>query len=220
MTNILLSRGILAQFKPDLEHLIRPNMKVVIIAYSFYPWSYSNQLEYESDYQTDGNYYDKMIESFSAYGIPPSQISWILYQKDTVDLAIEKINAAHIIYFPGGAPDLMMQRLIDMNLQSHLENPDKIYIGSSAGAMIQFPTYHITPDYVYPKFIYAKGLHLIEPILIEVHYAKKRIQKRSFRKVFRRLKKPIYAIPDDGCIVIHQQKISCLGTARKIYPKG
>ena len=118
----------------------------------------------------------KMIGSFSPYGIQESSIQWIYYDTPTEE-AIQMIKKSDILYFPGGAPDQMMERFKDKNLIQAIEEHQKIYIGSSAGAMIQFEDYHISADAEYPKFSYEKGLNLLKGFSIEVHYRRRKKQK-------------------------------------------
>lgn len=217
--HILLSRGILNH--PELvkafSKLIKPSDKVAILAYSFFPLWLPDLSTYDAYYAPGGEYYEKMMSSFEPYGIPPKHIEFIHYYKDTSEVAIKKIKQADIIYFPGGAPDLMMKRIHEKGLKEILEKHDKLFIGSSAGAMIQMESYHISPDDDYPSFSYEKGLNLLKGFSIEVHYRRRKKQKSSLRKVNRAYRHPIYAIPDDGALLVDQKEIKCLLSSFKIY---
>jgi peptidase E len=158
-----------------------------------------------------------MIDSFAPYDINESQISWIYYFDDTKESAKQKINDADIIYFPGGSPDQMMTRIIEFELKEHIEAQDKIFIGSSAGAMIQFSEYHISKDADYDCFSIQEGLTLISDFIIEVHYRRRKKQKSALRKMHRLTHKNIYSIPDDGAIIYNHLTIRTIGSAIQLY---
>ncbi len=219
MLNILLSRGILhhPHIYREVHRYIKPSDHVVVLAFSFFKNQFVNESQYHEFYGKEGEYYQKMVDTFAPYGIKEHQISWINYYLDTKETAIKKINRADIIYFPGGAPDLMMERIKAFGLKEAIESFNKIYIGSSAGAMIQFKHYHISKDHDYHAFSYEDGLCLCQHFSIEVHYRRRKKQKSALRKVFRAFKHPIYAIPDDGALIIDQGKVIPIGSAFQIY---
>jgi peptidase E len=219
MINILLSRGIIfhPHIYPHLKQYIKSSDKVVVLAFSFFPLWVPSKEAYDEIYEKGGEYYQKMVDSFIPYGIPESNISFIHYFKDTHESASKKIKEADIIYFPGGAPDLMMKRILEFDLKDVLEAHQKVFIGSSAGAMIQFKDYHISKDREYPKFSYEQGLDLLKGFSIEVHYRHQKTQKRAMRKVNRAYHHDIYAIPDDSSIVVDEGVIKLIHHSRKIY---
>lgn len=219
MINILLSRGIIGTEKmvSNFEGIIKKEHKVCILAFSFFDKHMSTKEAYDLYYKKGGEYYQKMIDSFMAYGISESAISWIYYFDDHRASAIKKINDADIIYFPGGSPDLMMERIIEFEIKEVLEAQDKIFIGSSAGAMIQFDTYHISKDGDYNAFSLNEGLNLINDFIIEVHYRRRIKQKSSLRKMHRLTHKDIYVIPDDGAIIYDHHSVRAIGSAYQLY---
>lgn len=219
MINILMSRGILGnpELSDELKVYIKKEHKVAILLYSFFDKDLKTQEDYDLYYQKGSEYYEKMMTSFAPYGIKESQISYIDYYKDSSEVATKKIQEADIIYFPGGAPDQMMKRIKERNIQEALENHQKIYIGSSAGAMIQFKNYHISKDYDYAYFSYEEGLNLLSGFSIEVHFRRRKNQKRAMRKVHRSFKHPIITLPDDGVCVVTKDEIYVMGSARVYY---
>ncbi|MFA5481866.1 MAG: Type 1 glutamine amidotransferase-like domain-containing protein [Bacilli bacterium] len=219
MTNILLSRSHFSQFKEDLERIILPKHRVVVLAFSFFSKHLRTKEEYESFYHPGQEYRQKINNEFAAYGIKDEQIFWISYYSTTKDEAIKQIKQADILYFPGGAPDQMMDRIEEWDLTEVLEKHRKIYMGSSAGAMIQLETYHISPDQDYKTFRLEKGLNLINDFFIEVHYSKRKKQKKAMRKMRKAYYKPIYSIPDDGCLIVFDGVIRPIHPARQIYTK-
>ena len=219
MINVLLSRGILGNpmLVEELKDVIKKEHKVAILLYSFFEHEFINEQAYHENYAKGSEYYLKMVNSFAPYGIGEDQLLWVHYFKDSQSDAIKKIKQADIIYFPGGAPEKMMERIIEKGLKEVIEAHQKIYIGSSAGTMIQFKNYHISKDFEYPTFSYQEGLDLLKGFFVEVHYRRRKNQKSGMRKVFRAYKHPIITIPDDGAVVVYEDEIILLGTARLTY---
>lgn len=219
MTHILLSRSILGepQMVEQLKGFIKPTHRVLIVAFSFFPNEVMTPYQYDQLYEKGGTYYEKMIAMFSPYGISEDQISWIHYYKDDTSSAKEKIQQSDILYFPGGAPDFMMKRILEFGIKEALESHQGIYIGSSAGAMIQFENYHISKDNDYRRFSYEHGLNLLKNFSIEVHYDRKKKQKAGMKKVWRAYRHDVYAVPDDGCLIVFEDQIHLIKSARQIY---
>lgn len=219
MINILMSRSDLIHpmIKPSLESYIKPGMKVTVICFSFFDQQYPTAKNYRIDYAPEGQYYVKVLEQLTPFGILEKDVSWVSYFDDRKAEAIQKIQSADILFFPGGAPDRFMARIHEKKLFEAINHHQKTYIGVSAGTMIQLADYHISPDTDYQSFSYQKGLKLLSGFFIEVHYRRRRKQKSGMRKVFRAYKQPIYVIPDDGCIIVTNHEIKTIHTAKKYY---
>lgn len=219
MTNILLSLRVFDQKEiyQALQKYIQPNKKVCVLAYSFFDMFYPRKEDYLAYYAKGKPYYEKILNSFSIFDI--KDLIWIDYYQDSTEEAIKKIKASDIIYLPGGAPDEMMKRIHEKGLTEALTAKDKTYIGVSAGTMIQFRDYYISPDDEYHAFSEQKGLGLINDFYVEVHYRRRKKQKSSIKNVWRKYHKDMYVIPNDGCIIKDEHKIICLGTAKKLYNK-
>jgi peptidase E len=221
MTHILLSRGILGT--PEVVNKVSPYLKatdrVVIVNLSFFLFHLPDEASYRAFYDQGSRYYDKMINSFAPYGIKEKNIVWLDYYKDSSDQAKEKIQNADVLYFPGGAPDLFMERIIERDLKQTIEAHQGVMIGSSAGAMIQFKHYHMTPDREYRSFAYGEGLAWIDDFAIEVHYRRRKKQKKAMRRVHKDGTHDIFVIPDEGLIIYDQKRIMAYLGARQIYSK-
>ncbi|MDL2292825.1 peptidase E [Acholeplasma sp. OttesenSCG-928-E16] len=218
MINVLTSRGIINQGDVFvyLKEYIKSSHKVLLVNFSFFKKFVKNKEDYELIYGNNGSYTNRIIDSFFPYGISMKNFDILHYYNDTHETALKKIKAADIIYFPGGAPDEMMDRINEFKIKEALEDKDKIFIGSSAGAMIQFNHYHITKDRDYKKFSYQEGLHLIDDYFIEVHYKKNFRYKKSQKRIFKDHQEPLIQIPDSGCVIIDDKRIFLLGGAKII----
>lgn len=221
MTHILLSRSILG--KPEVVDKVGRYLKatdrVVIVNLSFFSFHLPDETSYRRFYDKGSPYYDKIINSFEPYGIKEKNVTWLDYYKDTSEVAKEKVRNADILYFPGGAPDLFMERINERDLKNSIERHQGVMIGSSAGAMIQFKRYHISPDREYASFAYGEGLDLIRDFRIEVHYRRRKKQKKAMRRVHKDGVDDIYVIPDEGLIIYDHKHIMSYFGARRIYSK-
>lgn len=198
-----------------LKEILKPNMKAVVVGFSFF--GNLTKEEYENMYGKESEYYIKIQNNFLKYNI--KDVNWIYYYNQSKEEMIKLIKDADILYFPGGAPDLMMERIKEKEIIGELKNFSKIVIGSSAGAMIQLKHYHISPDNEYFKFSEHKGLGYIDEFFIEVHYNKRKKQKKGMRKMRKTYKKPVYIIPDDGMVIVKDGNIQTLNTAKQFYNK-
>lgn len=219
MINVLMSRSILGadEMVESLKHVIKKEHKVVILLYSFFDKQFQSEEDYHLFYTPGSEKYDSLVQSFMPYGVDLKNIFFVNYYKTSTQDAIKMIGDADIIYFPGGSPDQMMQRIIEKGLLETIEKHQKIYVGSSAGAMIQMHHYHISKDRDYPRFSYEEGLNLLNGFSIEVHYRRRKVQKSAMRKVFRAYRHPIFTIPDDGALIVYDDEIELVGTSDLLY---
>lgn len=214
MINILLN---LYNFHEDwcfeaLKEILKKEHKVLVIPFSFHDDWMKNDNEWQTAYNPHiGKYYKDIIIPFLSYGIKEENINWINYFTDTTESSKSKMDNSDIIFFTGGLPDKMMDRLKKFKIIGHLENYKGIIMGSSAGAMVQIAQYHITPDKDYDSFSYNEALKMITNFDIEVHYKETTIQKESIRKVLKEKSKRVYAMKDKGGIIINGDKINILG---------
>ena len=165
MTNILLEGyDINAPWLLEtLKRYILPSHKVAVIALAFRDSRVKNIDDWNALYAKDhGCYYSGIIRSLSDYGISESQIEFINYYTDTPETANLKIQNSDILYFPGGLPDRMMQRIHDLQIYDSILHHNGIMLGYSAGAVIQLREYHLTPDKDYPTFAYYSGFPFID----------------------------------------------------------
>lgn len=122
----------------ELKNYIKPNHSVAVVAFSFRDNRVKSLSDWDALYgKVNGKYHDGIVGGFTAYGIPADKITFINYFTDTKETAAQKIKAADIIYFLGGLPDRMMDRIKEFDLYDVLMQHDGILMGYSAGAVIQ-----------------------------------------------------------------------------------
>ena len=215
MVNILLEGyDIYAPWLYDeLKNYIQPTHRVAIVAFSFRDSRVKSLDDWNNLYSKDnGIFYDGIVGSFDAYGISEYNISFVNYFTDTKETAKRKIENADIIYFLGGLPDRMMDRIKEFDLRDSLMNHKGIIMGYSAGAVIQLAEYHLSPDDDYPEFKYYEGLPYLNNFYLEVHYENTSIQNATIQKVIEERKKTVYAtVCMKGAILVDNGIIKLLG---------
>lgn len=229
MTNILLEGfDIDAPWLYDeLKNYIKPNNSVAIVAFSFRDSSVRSLDDWNALYgKPSGRFYSGIVDSLTAYGIAEDKIKFVNYFSDTKDSAKKKIESADIIYFLGGLPDRMMDRIKEFDLYDTLLQHKGVIMGYSAGAVIQFEEYFLSPDEDYPEFKYYKGLPYLKNFYMEVHYEGNPPQDDSINRVISERGKPVYATNfRSGAIIVDNGKIKLVGNVRtfsefKLTPRG
>ncbi|MBQ1230480.1 MAG: Type 1 glutamine amidotransferase-like domain-containing protein [Clostridia bacterium] len=195
MLHILFDCPNVQNFREELKSCFSPSDTVAVVAFSFYDDYVFDEKSWDRVYGApDGKDYLETVQSFSAFGIPKESITFINYFKDTKDSAAEKIRRASVVYFTGGLPDRMMDRIREFALEDVLLSHRGTVIGYSAGAVIQLAEYHLSPDADYPAFGYYRGLPYLEGFALEVHYEGKACQKDSIRRVLAEKHLPVYVL--------------------------
>ena len=219
MTNILLEGYDINTpwLKDPLRQYVKPFHKVAVIALAFRDTRIKNLDDWNAFYGKDqGCYYSGIVGSLGDYGIPEGRIEFINYYTDTPETAAEKIRGADILYFPGGLPDRMMERIREMRIYDPILHHGGIVLGYSAGALIQLREYHLTPDKDYPSFSYYGGFPFIDDFYLEVHYEEKPEQIASIKRVLREKHKPVFATHYmSGAIVVNNGEINLIGSVSK-----
>lgn len=200
----------------ELKNYIQPNHSVAVVAFSFRDNRVKTLSDWNALYSKEcGKYHNGIVGSFTAYGIQEDKISFINYFTDTKESAALKIMNADIIYFLGGLPDRMMDRIKEFDLYDVLMQHDGILMGYSAGAVIQLAEYHLSPDDDYPEFQYYEGLPYLNDFYMEVHYKGAQIQDTSIQRVIAERGKTVYATAAyGGAILVDNGKIKLLGDVR------
>lgn len=222
MVNILLEGYDIAAsyLKDELSEYIKPEHSVAVEALSFRDNRVKSVEDWNKLYSKEnGMYYGGIVGGFTAYGVAEEKISFINYFTDSHEAAVRKIANADIVYFLGGLPDRMMDRIIEMELYDVLMNHKGIVMGYSAGAVIQLAEYHLSPDDDYPEFSYYEGLPYLKDFYIEVHYENADVQNEAITRVLSERRKTVYAIARGaGAIVVDNGKIKLLGDVNVCNP--
>ena len=161
-------------------------------------------------------YYGGITGGFAAYGILEEQITFLDYFRDTKESAAEKAEQADILYYLGGLPDRMLDRIEEFGLTEALLRHRGVVMGYSAGAVIQLAEYHLSPDEDYPEFAYHRGLPYLKDFYLEVHYEGTEVQEDSIRRVLAERGKPVYATAlRAGAIIVEEGKVRTIGRVER-----
>ena len=201
----------------EFKKYIKPMHKVAVVAFSFRDSRVKSLADWNVLYSKEnGKFYGGIINGFTAYGIPEKNISFVNYFADTKESAKQKIETADIVYFLGGLPDRMMDRIKEFDLQDVLMKHQGIVMGYSAGAVIQLAEYHLSPDDDYPEFGYYEGLPYLKNFYLEVHYEETASQKAAIEKVIAERKKTVYATSlMKGAILVDNGNVRLLGDVKE-----
>ena len=215
MINILLDGYNIDEpwISETLEKYIKPSHKVTIVAFAFSDDDVKNANDWQSFYgKQNSKYYERFAAPLRHYGILDENITVINYFEDTKETAKAKIEDADILYFTGGLPNRMMERIDEFELRDAILQHKGIIMGYSAGALIQLSEYHISPDEDYPAFCYHNGLGFINNFYLEVHFDDSDIQKASIERVIKERNKTVYAMNSwAGAIIVDSGKMSLIG---------
>ncbi|MBE6616661.1 MAG: peptidase S51 [Ruminococcaceae bacterium] len=213
MVNILFDCPNIDDFYDELKEYFSPGDKVAVVAFSFYDDYVKDEASWETVYGKGvGRCYFETVDSFKPFGIPEDNFSFINYFTDTKESARDKIKNADVIYFTGGLPDRMMDRIEEFDLVDVLMAHKGVVIGYSAGAVIQMREYHLSPDDDYPEFGYYRGIPYVDGFYLEVHYEHKPWQDESIKRVPLERGKPLYVLHTrEGGIIVKDGKIKTVG---------
>ncbi len=224
MINILLEGYDIAVswLYDELKAYIKPNHKVAVIALAYRDNRVKNLDDWNVLYdKNNGKYYNGIVDGLTAYGISVDNIKFINYFTDSKETAKQKIENADILYFPGGLPDRMFERIKELDLYDTIVNHKGIVMGYSAGAVIQLSEYHLSPDDDYPEFSYYEGLGYLNDFYLEVHYEGADIQDASIRRVIKERGKTVYATYlGNGAIIVDDGDVKLLGEVGRFIPKS
>lgn len=222
MVNILFDCPNIDDFYEDLKGYFSSRTRVAVVAFSFYDDYVKDAESWEKVYgKENGRCYYETVDSFRPFGVPEENITFINYFSDSKETAAQKIEEADVIYFTGGLPDRMMDRIEEFDLVDVILRHKGIVMGYSAGAVIQLAEYHLSPDSDYPSFGYYKGLPFLSGFFMEVHYENKDCQNVSLRRVAEERKLPIYVLHTaGGGIVVDNGAIKTIGKVDFISPNS
>lgn len=145
------------------------------------------------------------------YGISEDNITMLNYFEDSSEKMKEDIKKSDVIFLTGGLPEKAVERVNEKGLLQSIKG-SQVVVGSSAGALMQLAHYHISPDDDYDEFCYFDGIGLVDKnFYVEVHYENSDVQNESIEKVLREKTDKVYAITNNGGIIVDDGKVRTLG---------
>lgn len=213
MINILFDCPNIDDFYDDLKQYFNEKTKVCVVAFSYYDDYVFDAESWEKVFGRGiGGVYFETVDSFRPFGIPEENIEFVNYFTDSKESAKKKIRNADVIYFTGGLPDRMMDRIKDFDLEDCIMAHEGIVMGYSAGAVIQLREYHLYPDGDYTDYGYYDGLPMLDGFYHEVHYRHLPEQDESIRRTLAERGKTVYVTHDrSGGIIVENGVLRTLG---------
>ncbi len=213
MVNILFDCPNLDDFREELAEYFSPDSRVAVVAFSFYDNYVYDAESWERVYGKGiGNCYFETVDALAAFGVRAENVSFINYFTDTKESAKEKIKKANTVYFTGGLPDRMMERITEFDLLEVLKEFEGVVVGYSAGAVIQLAEYHLYPDGDYKDYGYYSGIGYVNDLYLEVHYEYKQEQNESVKRFLSERSMPLYVTHTRlGGVVVDNGKIKTVG---------
>lgn len=213
MVNILSSGTVYSSpwCREELQPFFHDATKVLLIPFAFdedVDTSERLQELYNPEY---GKYYAPVTRPLIELGVKEQNISFLDYFDKDVDRALHEIEKSDVIYFTGGLPDRMVERIADYGIMEALKAFKGIVMGFSAGAMVQLEEYHITPDEDYPVYCECRGLGYVRQMDIEVHFAGSEVQLQGIDRAVQSFGHKVYAIAEDGLLLIQDGNVECIG---------
>lgn len=199
-----------------LKDIIKPNMRVLIIPFSYHEEWIKDAKDFDQHYRRGKDEYEDIAKEFVNYGIPRRHIKTLHYYKDSNKKCKSMIYNADILFLTGGYPDRFLYRIDQKNIRKSIQNFHGIIMGTSAGAMIQFDKYHVTPEEEGQDYEYHDGLGLLSGFDIEVHYEDSFNHLASLITDLKLHNTPIFALPNTGGMVIDGDDYCLLGDAFEI----
>lgn len=130
----------------------------------------------------------------------------VLSEKNTKNERIEKISDSGLIFFTGGFPEVLIDKLYGGEILNLLKSYKGILVGYSAGALAFSDLCFVSRDEDYQRSKIIKGLGIVN-FTTSVHYEDKDDNEISFFSRYRK----IYAIPNNSAIIVKDKEISFFG---------
>lgn len=219
MTNVLLN---INNFGDEfayrhLKNIIKCRYNVLIIPFSYHEDYIHNSDDFNTHFSKTSPEMREIVNEFWKYGIRSKQIRILNYYEDTPEIVHNKFKRANVLFFTGGYPEQLLMRIDNMNIRERIRNFRGVVMGTSAGAMAQLDKFHITPENVDDEYEYCEdGLGLLSGFDIEVHYENNFLHLSGMITDLQLHGTAIYAMPNNGGLVIRNRKIKSIGRTFKV----
>ncbi len=173
-----------------------------------FPWTSENM-------DNEGEYRALLTEYFIDLGAESIHFAepW-----DPYGAIVKKVRDSHLIYLPGGNPQLLIDRMLISRGDEILAGFDGIIVGNSAGALALCRKYaavvgqgeaHMTR--------FFKGFGELD-FAVVVHYRPEQEgQDKELMELSDKSATKIYAIPENGAIIYSKGKLDFMGHVFQFY---
>ena len=192
------------------------NKSIVVIL----PWAFPQELDYDrfqNEYFKEGSEkYNKYVLPLLDLGVLKENIK-IINPYDENHVRVEELlTNSDCLILPGGNPEMMFRKVIhDFNFLYLIKFYKGLIIGESAGAELQLKRYFITAKNNYYKyFAFYDGFGILDDdFYFDVHSSQNYMYLKKLQNIAYKTKKDVYAIFNDGAIIIDRE-------TKKIEIKG
>lgn len=180
--------------------MFSPEDKILVVPVCTMERYVSNQEEWNAYFSPEGILSQKILAELGQVGAVSHNINFYNYiSKDAV-----RFSDYSCVILPGGDAPVGIQRLIAAGLDEQLKTYAGIIIGYSAGALLLFKRYFLSPNYYYKTFSICDGLGIIShKILIEVHFDRTSAMRDNIHYAIQQMGEPVIAIGNEGGIEFH-----------------
>lgn len=217
-TNILLSKlNFDANWaKTAIGEELVGHKKVLVMPFSYWDSEVYDLDSWNNVYRPNRKYFEEIYAPFSSYGYERNQFKYINFFCDSQDDIKKDLLDAEVLFLTGGAPDLFMERIMAKGILPYIKSFDGVVVGCSAGVMIQFDKFHITPGPLYPDYKVINGIGMVDMDMgIEVHYASTVAQLESIEKTKTEYSS-LLLLDNESASIVKDNKIQLLGNAKII----
>ena len=160
-----------------------------------------NVMQWEEYYGADGIQTKKILKELCDLGAVKERVFFYNYYLNIDDNA-DWNKVYNFIVIPGGDAELGMLRAQQLGISNKIKGFNGDIIAYSAGALMLYEKYFLSPNWYYRQMKYSTGIGLnsMPPWLIEVHYDGTEEMNRYILEACNVLKKMILAITNDGLI--------------------
>ena len=123
-------------------------------------------------------------------------------------MVISLIKNSSCLVLPGGNPEMMFQKVVhEFDLLYLIKYYKGLIIGESAGAELQLKRYFITAKNNYYKyFAFYDGFGILDDdFYFDVHSSNNYQYLKKLKDIAQERKKDVYAIFNDGAIIINRE---------------
>lgn len=116
---------------------------------------------------------------------------------------VPDFNRYTCLVIPGGDAELGVERIKNNKLLSALSNYQGMILAYSAGALMLYQEYFLSPNWYYTTMKYCRGIGLdcMPPFLLEMHYDGSESMAGMIKEDGKYLNKDVCAIGDYGILI-------------------
>lgn len=156
-------------------------------------------LSWEEYFGDEGILTQKIQDQLCGAGAVRNRIDFYNYLSSE---EIPDFNRYTCLVIPGGDAELGVERIKNKNLLTAIKNYQGIILAYSAGALMLYQEYFLSPNWYYTTIKYCRGIGLdcMPPFLLEMHYDGSESMASMIKEAGKYLNRDVYAIGDYGIL--------------------